>query len=365
MDVIEEGRTIAQDMNADQGMVALLNKSEIDQQITTAKRYPRSLKLFRDQALEMVTLHESIAQECIYALPRDGKVIEGPSARFAEIIAHAWRNNRAGSRVVDDSGDFVISQGVFHDLENNVAITYEVQRRIIDKYGKRYKPDMIGVTANAASSIALRNAVLKGVPKAFWSAIYQAARKTIMGDFKTLANRRSEAIQQFIAYGVTEAMLFEKLGVSGKEDIGLEQLVILSGLLTALRDGDTTVEDAFTKSAASVEMPKAKTQPKPPAETSTQAQEQPQQKANEPAAPPAQPAQSDPPTESATGPADAAATETKPLGKPMPEQPKKILRAKMAGAGKTEADIEAQFGKAFDSLTLADFNAVSKWLSGE
>lgn len=54
------------------------------------------------------------------------------------------------------------AQGVFHDLERNVAITYEVRRRIVDKNGRRYKPDMIGVTANAACSIALRNAILRG-----------------------------------------------------------------------------------------------------------------------------------------------------------------------------------------------------------
>lgn len=147
-------------MVSEQSMVAMLNKSEIDQQIATAKQYPRSIKRFHTEALQMVTLNERVAESCIYALPRDGKTIEGASARFAEIVASAWGNCRAGARVVSDQGDFVTAQGVFHDLERNVAITYEVQRRITDKRGNRYKPDMIGVTANAACSIALRNAIL-------------------------------------------------------------------------------------------------------------------------------------------------------------------------------------------------------------
>lgn len=155
-------------MVAEEGMVALLNRSEIEQQIATARRFPRSIKRFRDESMQMVTLSESVAEQCIYALPRDGKTIEGPSARFAEVIASAWGNCRAGARVVDDKGEFVVSQGVFHDLERNVAITYEVQRRITNKKGQRFSADMIGVTANAACSIALRNAILKGVPKAFW-----------------------------------------------------------------------------------------------------------------------------------------------------------------------------------------------------
>ncbi len=225
--------------------VAMLNKSEIDQQISTAKKYPRSIKTFRDETLAMVTLNEGVAAECIYSLPRGGKTIEGPSARFAEVVASAWGNSRVGARVVSDQGNFVTAQGVFHDLEKNVAITYEVQRRITDRNGRRYSDDMIVVTANAACSVALRNAILKGVPKAFWSEMYSAARSTVMGDFQTLANRRAEALKAFMKYGVSQEQICATLGVAGVEDIGLENLVTLRGMLTAIKDGDTTPEQAF------------------------------------------------------------------------------------------------------------------------
>lgn len=240
----EEGREVSS-MNIESGTVALINRSEIDMQVATAHKYPRSIKRFRDESMQMVTLNEGVAESCIYALPRADKTIEGPSARFAEIVASAWGNCRAGARVVNDQGDFITAQGVFHDLERNVAITFEVQRRITDKRGKRFNADMIGVTGNAASSIALRNAILKGVPKAFWDDMYQAARKTVMGDIKTLANRRAEAIKAFVAFGINQQQIVEKLEVAGVEDIGLEHLVTLRGLLTAIREGDTTPEQAF------------------------------------------------------------------------------------------------------------------------
>ena len=240
-------------MAVESGTVALLNRSEIDMQVATAHKYPRSIKRFRDETLQMVTLNEVVAESCIYALPRGGKTIEGPSARFAEVIASAWGNCRAGARVVSEQGDFITAQGVFHDLERNVAITFEVQRRITDSKGKRYQADMIGVTGNAASSIALRNAILKGVPKAFWDDMYQAARKVVMGDVKTLANRRAEAIKAFVAFGVNQQQIIDKLEVAGVEDIGLEHLVILRGLLTAIREGDTTAEQAFSVSAKDVQ----------------------------------------------------------------------------------------------------------------
>lgn len=247
-------------MSVESGTVALLNKSEIDMQVATAHKYPRSIKRFRDESLQMVTLNERVAESCIYALPRGNKTIEGPSARFAEVVASAWGNCRAGARTVSDAGDFVTAQGVFHDLERNVAITYEVQRRITDSKGKRYNTDMIGVTANAACSVALRNAILKGVPKAFWEDMYQAARQTVMGDFKTLGNRRADALKAFLAFGVSEAQVFSKLGVTGVEDISLEHLVTLRGLLTAIREGDTTPEQAFASDDGAQTQTKAKPQ---------------------------------------------------------------------------------------------------------
>lgn len=256
-DRFEEGREV-QSMSVESGTVALLNKSEIDMQVATAHKFPRSIKRFRQEALQMVTLNESVAESCIYAIPRGDKTIEGPSARFAEVIASAWCNCRAGARVVSDVGDFITAQGVFHDLERNVAITYEVQRSITDKRGRRFNADMIGVTGNAASSIALRNAILKGVPKAFWDDMYQAARAVVMGDFSTLANRRAEALKALVAFGVTQEQVFAKLGVEGTSDITLDHLVALRGLITALKEGDTTPEQAFAPDDGAATKPSAK-----------------------------------------------------------------------------------------------------------
>jgi hypothetical protein len=256
-----EGRTMASNSNPafddegqeretqapDIGTLAVLNKSEIDQQIATARRYPRSIVTFRKEALQLATLDEQTAAECIYALPRDGKTIEGPSARFAEIINYAWGNTRAGARVVSEGEEFITAQGLFYDLEKNTAISYEVQRRIVDKRGNRFKVDMIGTTGNAACSVALRNAILKGVPKALWKPMYDSARKVVAGDVRTLANRRDEAIKAFAIFGVKPEQIFATLNVQGIQDITIDHLVALKGLHTAIQDGDTTPEQAFAR----------------------------------------------------------------------------------------------------------------------
>lgn len=229
----------------DSGVLTAISRAELDQQITTARAYPRSIKRFVTECLQMCTLNEQVAEACFYALPRDGKTIEGPSVRMAEIVVSAWGNSRAGARVVDEGPEFITAQGVFHDLERNVQVTMEVRRRITGKNGRRYSSDMIAQTGNAACSIALRNAVFRGIPRAFWNDPYEAARRAAVGDIKTLANRRAEAMSYLQKLGASEAMVLATLGLQGTEDIGLDQLATLKGLATAIRDGDTTVEQAF------------------------------------------------------------------------------------------------------------------------
>jgi len=239
----------------DQALMMAISKAELDQAITTARAYPRSVKSFLNECMQLATLNEQIADECIYALPRREKDratnkwivknIEGPSTRLAEIVVHSWGNARTGARIVDEGRDFVTAQGVFHDLEKNVHITMEVRRRITTKNGDRFNADMIGVTGNAACSIAMRNAVFRGVPKALWLPIYQAADKVCRGDSKTLANRRADALAVLQKFGATQEMVLAYLGVKGIEDITLDHLVTLTGVKNAIKDGTTTVEEAF------------------------------------------------------------------------------------------------------------------------
>lgn len=278
--IVEQRAQQPQTLVPEASMAALLSKSELDQQIITARAHPRSIKRFFNEAMELATLNERVAEQCIYSVPRDGKVITGPSSRLAEIVANAWGNNRTGARVVDEGAEFITAQGVFHDLEKNAAITFEVRRRITGKNGRRFSPDMIAVTGAAACSIAHRNAVFKAIPKALWSEIEEAARQVAIGDVKTLANRRAAAMGAFQHYGVKPEQIFAVLEVGGLPDITLDHLGVLRGMLTALKDGELTPEEMFpaSKPAAPTAEPKradyveAPAEPKPDAPAPEHAQ---------------------------------------------------------------------------------------------
>ncbi|HCU25986.1 MAG TPA: hypothetical protein DF383_13290 [Deltaproteobacteria bacterium] len=225
--------------------IPLADRSDVDIQIATAHRYPRSITRFKQTALAMATSDEDTAASCFYKLKRGDKEIEGPGVRLAEIVGSAWNNLRYGSRIVGEDEKWVIAQGMAHDLENNVAMTIEVRRRITDKYGKRYSDDMVAVTANAACAIALRNAIFKVVPKTFVDAIYESAKKVAIGDATTLVSRRQKALEYFQKLSVSLDRILAVLGKAGLEDINLKDLETLTGLKTAIKDGDTTIEAAF------------------------------------------------------------------------------------------------------------------------
>jgi len=225
--------------------LAALNRSEIDVQIRTAKKFPRSITSFKRQALEMATLDEETAGSMFYALPRSGKTVEGPSVRLAEIAASAWGNLRYGARVIEIGDQWVTSQGFCFDLEKNIACTVEAKRRITDKHGKRYNEDMIGVTSQAANAVALRNAIFKVIPFAYVSAIYDSAKETAIGKAMTMEQRRTRALGWYAKSGAPEKKVLELLGRASVEEISIDDLTFLQGLRTAISDGEMTFDGAL------------------------------------------------------------------------------------------------------------------------
>jgi hypothetical protein len=252
--VIPEEPEIIERHHADTGMVVrAMSQGEMEMQIELAKKYPREIKRFRAEATALATLDEETASQCFYVLPArktsggDSGPIEGPSARFAEIVTSCWGNCHAGARIISEDEGFVNSQGVFRDLERNVTITFECRRRIRNREGRRYSDDMISVTANAACSIALRNAVFKGVPKAFWWPIYQSARDAAVGKTRTLADLRAEWVGYMAKMRVDEPRIAAALGKRSLDEATRDDYVTLRGIVNTVKEGEIAVEEAFPK----------------------------------------------------------------------------------------------------------------------
>jgi hypothetical protein len=222
-----------------------LERASVDIQISTAHKYPRSLTVVKRRMMDLATLDEETAESCFYKLNRQGKSIEGPSIRLAEIAASSFGNLRYGARVIANDGKQITAQGFCHDLESNVMSTIEVKRRITDRNGRTYSDDMQVVTGNAACAIAARNSIFKVVPFAFVKPIFLAAKKTAVGDITTLAERRTKMLAKFAAFGVNEKRVCASVGKAGVDEIGLSELEDLIGVHNAIRDNEQTVDEAF------------------------------------------------------------------------------------------------------------------------
>ena len=223
--------------------------AQMDKSISTARAFPRNLSSVGRTLANYVTADLPSAEACLYSLERDGpegkKIIQGPSARFAEMLAYAYGHLKVDARVVEETKDFIIVRGEAHDLERNVSFSQDVARRISGKGGRRFSSDMIAVTTMAAASIAQRNCILKVVPSFIWAPAFEAARSRVGGDIKTLAERRIKAVGQFSVLGVSAEQIFKKLGVGSVTEITAEHLIHLVGIFQAIRDGESSVEAEF------------------------------------------------------------------------------------------------------------------------
>jgi hypothetical protein len=238
------------------GMLNGVSRSEIDIQIATARQSPRfrrpfgrdpgrGIEDFQNDVLTLATSDEETAAACFFKLPRksrDGEriFIEGPSIRMAEIMASLWRNLHCAARVSEIGDEYVVAQAFAWDLESNYRLGKEVRRRITTASGRRFSEDMIGVTANAAISIALRNAIFTLVPRALIKGVLDEVKKVATGKNLPMDKRRGRAFKRMGEVQAPEAEVLKVLGRKSVVEIDDEDLEKLTGMYTGIREGETT-----------------------------------------------------------------------------------------------------------------------------
>ena len=228
----------------------------IDVQIKTAKAFPRSLTQFTKQATAYATVDDETAESCIYRRPvgkdKNGNqtFAEGLSIRMAEIVGACFGNLRVACRIIDQTDRYVTAQGMAHDLETNFLATSEVIEPTIDKWGKPYNERMRIVIAKAALAKARRDAIFSVVPRALAKPIEREVRKILYGDATCLAKRRALVEGWISKLGIEPERVFAALNIGGIEEMNEKELETLTGLKTAIKDGDITIDEAFPKKQA-------------------------------------------------------------------------------------------------------------------
>jgi hypothetical protein len=249
-----------------------VTEGEVNQQIATAKRFPRNLKAVYGEVLTLATGDEETAESCFYSVPRGGKQIEGPSIRMAEILASSWGNMRVASRIVAEDGGSVTCEGLAWDLEKNVCISAQAARKLHGKKdrrtGERLPPDAdeIALAKMSGQAIARRNAILQVIPGAWIKTVMSEVRKVAIGKADTLPNRREKVLDYLAKMGVQRDRVLRLLGAESVDAIDGEGVLTLRGIAQRIKDGETTVDEAFAVSDRKArELDEKLAPPKPPA----------------------------------------------------------------------------------------------------
>jgi hypothetical protein len=239
-DQMEEDRELE-----DSQALVRLNKGELEMQMEFARKFPRSMDRVLKTLKDRTCYNQAIALEMSYSLPRGGKQITGASSRFAEILAASWGNNMSMCRVVGADDEWVRAQGIYFDCESNYRHGREVARRITDKDNRRFNQDMIGVTGNAAASIAFRNAVLNGIGKGVWYPTYLESQRVAVGTAESVVKERDAILTWAKQAGVTGDMLFSTLQVQGVQDIIGEKFLALKIMQKEIMSGEKSLDEVF------------------------------------------------------------------------------------------------------------------------
>lgn len=203
-------------------------------------------------ALAELDLYPSAARDARYVKPvgkddkGEMKYAAALSIRAAESLSNRWGNNVWACTVVSETEDAVILEAVYLDCQTRAK--RQLQARVsrfyrASKSGQitKHPEDRFNdVVLKAAQSRLLREVILRSLPAGL-KAEYEARAIAVVTDRATL----QQIIKGFAAFGITGDQI--KVLANGKSsaDLTAEELGELQGIVNALAEGETTVEQLF------------------------------------------------------------------------------------------------------------------------
>lgn len=231
-------------------------KMENENIIALAAARPRDYKQIIADLRAQIEAYPSFAREGIYSKPvgkgEDGKMkyARGLSIRAAEAIREAYGYNRVRADVTVIDDNTVKIEATFSDYQRG-SIWQDAS--ILSKFYRssrgqtvRYSDDrFFNLVVKAEKSKCIREVILRSVPPGLRSELEELIERQI--DNLLDDAYLTKAIAMFADKGVTQEMLEEHLGKTLKAGWTKDDRRNLVGVWNAIKDGETTVEEAFGK----------------------------------------------------------------------------------------------------------------------
>lgn len=229
--------------------------AEVQGQLILAKRFPRDLNAAYAELMEACAL-PAMANVAFYAVPRGGSKVTGPSIRLAEEIARVFGNFEFGHReLARGDGKSEVEVYAWDKQTNNRSIRQITVMHTMDtREGPkklRDQKDIDDKIANVASK-QVRGRILAMMPKWLVESAIEKCKQTLAGNSEEpMSVRVRKMTQAFAKFGVTasalETYLEHKL-----DDVVLDELVDLTGIFNAIKDG-AKASDFFCAKEAEAE----------------------------------------------------------------------------------------------------------------
>jgi hypothetical protein len=222
---------------------------EVQAAVIMAKKFPRDMNAAYTRIIESCR-RSTLANQSVYAYPRAGQTVSGPSIRLAEVLAQNYGNLQFGVKEIERHSGKSVAESYCWDLETNVreSKVFEVPHEVQLKGGKMKRltdpRDIYEIVANNGAR-RLRACILGIIPGDIVEAAVMECRRTMAkGGGEPLGDRIRKAVLAYKELGITQAMIEERLG----HEIGVttgEELVELQAIYTSIRDKQSKRSDFF------------------------------------------------------------------------------------------------------------------------
>jgi len=225
---------------------------EVQASMVIAKRFPRD-EVSAYTRIMKACERPSLAKEALYAYPRGGQMVTGPSIRLAEAMAQAWGNLDFGVRELSQRNGISEVEAYAWDLETNTrqTKTFQVKHERYTRKGTKTLTDprdIYEMTANQAAR-RMRACILGIIPGDIVEAAVQKCEETMnKGDGKPIEDRVREMVVVFKEIGVTQEMIETRLG-HNLDAVIAQELVSLGKIYKSIKDNMSSREDWFDLAA--------------------------------------------------------------------------------------------------------------------
>lgn len=235
--------------------------AEAQGKLVIAKRFPRDQAIAFQRVMEACS-RPGLADEALYAYPRGGQTVSGPSIRLAEELARCWGNIDYGMKELSRRDGETEMEAYCWDLETNV---YSAQKFTVkhlrDKQGGAKvltdERDIYEIGANMGAR-RMRARILAVIPGDVVDAAVAKCRETLAGrSDKPMVDRIRALVTEFGKLGVGPNLI-EKRMKKPTAELTPDDLVDLGAVYKGIRDGISKVADWFgDQSGAAAQSPTA------------------------------------------------------------------------------------------------------------